>query len=372
MRRFSGKRPLRALRSPRCNYTQSIALAAPRALLPCFAPRSPHPKGALMADIELRFHKDMLVLSAPLAFALANQGVDMETEAEYMSLVEPETMRDALRLESMAGAQCLVAETDICEARLAHKRMEDRARELAQAAISHARANAPQHVLCEVGPCGLPLDATSAMSMKQCAAQYEDAARALVEGGKEAMGSLAESEGAGFDAIFLNGLRSAADVQCGIEGVRRAYTGPVFASVDVNEQGEFDGKPLAEAIEVLAKADVIGIRCCARGDCGSGARDCRRHAEAYFGAGERAPGNRRREAPRIARRAYSREPLCVARLHGRCGCGSARSGRSVPARVRRGDSCIHGRFGRRRFRRRQHSLIVCRQAYRDVLNARSI
>ena len=72
-----------------------------------------------MADIELRFHKDMLVLSAPLAFALANQGVDMETEAEYMSLVEPETMRDALRLESMAGAQCLVAETDICEARLA-------------------------------------------------------------------------------------------------------------------------------------------------------------------------------------------------------------------------------------------------------------
>ena len=183
-----------------------------------------------MADIELRFHKDMLVLSAPLAFALANQGVDMETEAEYMSLVEPETMRDALRLESMAGAQCLVAETDICEARLAHKRMEDRAQELAQAAISHARANAPQHVLCEVGPCGLPLDATSAMSMKQCAAQYEGAARALVEGGKEAMGSLAESEGAGFDAIF------------------------------VNEQGEFDGKPLAEAIEVLAKADVIGIR----------------------------------------------------------------------------------------------------------------
>lgn len=213
-----------------------------------------------MADIELRFHKDMLVLSAPLAFALANQGVDMETEAEYMSLVEPETMRDALRLESMAGAQCLVAETDICEARLAHKRMEDRARELAQAAISHARANAPQHVLCEVGPCGLPLDATSAMSMKQCAAQYEGAARALVEGGKEAMGSLAESEGAGFDAIFLNGLRSAADVQCGIEGVRRAYTGPVFVSVDVNEKGEFDGKPLAEAIEVLAKADVIGIR----------------------------------------------------------------------------------------------------------------
>lgn len=144
----------------------------------------------------------------------------METEAEYMSLVEPETMRDALRLESMAGAQCLVAETDICEARLAHKRMEDRARELAQAAISHARANAPQHVLCEVGPCGLPLDATSAMSMKQCAAQYEGAARALVEGGKEAMGSLAESEGRGLRRDFLE--RIAQRGRCSVRHRRRA------------------------------------------------------------------------------------------------------------------------------------------------------
>ena len=47
------------------------------------------------------------------------------------------------------------------------------------------------------------------------------------------------------------------------KGVRlaRRIPGPVFASQSaMNEQGEFDGKPLAEAIEVLAKADVIGIR----------------------------------------------------------------------------------------------------------------
>lgn len=103
MRHFSGKRPLQALRSPCCNYTQGIALAAPRAFAVFRAAFATSERG-LMADIELRFHKDMLVLSAPgLAFSLANQGVDMETEAEYMSLVEPETMRDALRLESMAA-----------------------------------------------------------------------------------------------------------------------------------------------------------------------------------------------------------------------------------------------------------------------------
>ena len=209
-----------------------------------------------MADIELRFHKDMLVLSAPLAFSLAKQGVDVDAEIEYMNLVEPETMRDALRLESLAGAQCLVVETDITEARLAHKRMEGRAAELAQSAIEHARALSPQHLVCEIGPCGLPLDPSSSASLKQNSKQYEQAAAALVAGG----------EGAGFDAIFLNGLRSAADVRCGIEGVRRVYAGPVFASVDLVGQGIFDGKPLASALDALALADVIGVRSSAAPD----------------------------------------------------------------------------------------------------------
>lgn len=219
-----------------------------------------------MADIELRFHKDMLVFSAPLAFSLSGQGVDVDSEIEYMNLVEPETMRDALRLESLAGAQCLVAETDITEARLAHKRMEGRAAELAASAIGHARAIAPQHVICEVGPCCLPLDATSAASRKQTAEQYERAAEALLAGGAAAEKSLASFEGPGFDAIFLNGLRSAADLRCGIEGVRRSYAGPVFASVDVDERGSFDGKPLADAFEALALADVVGLRCSAAPD----------------------------------------------------------------------------------------------------------
>ncbi len=80
------------------------------------------------------------------------------------------------------------------------------------------------------------------------------------------MGSLASSEGAGFDAVFLNGLRSAADVRCGIEGVRRVYAGPVFASVDLDGQGAFDGEPLAGALDALALADVVGVRSAAAPD----------------------------------------------------------------------------------------------------------
>lgn len=211
-----------------------------------------------MADIELRFHKDMLVLSAPLAYALERQGVDVEADGEFVSLIEPETVQDAFKLETLAGAHCLVTDTaGITQARLAHKRMEDRAGELAQAAIEHVLACKPQHVLCEIGPCGLPLDATSKGSVKQSVAQYADATRALIEGGKAALGG--EGGTAPIDGIFLNGLRTNADVSCGLQGVKQAFSGPVFVSLDIDEAGLFDGKPLSQATDALQGASVIGI-----------------------------------------------------------------------------------------------------------------
>ena len=65
-----------------------------------------------MPDIQMRFDKDMLVLSAPLRSVLARQGVDVDRDLEYMLLVEPEALRDTVRMEKIAGAQCLVAATE--------------------------------------------------------------------------------------------------------------------------------------------------------------------------------------------------------------------------------------------------------------------
>lgn len=200
-----------------------------------------------MADIQLRFHKDMLVLSAPIDYALARQGVDVQSDFEFVSLMEPEMATDALRLEALAGAQCLVAATEgICPARLAHERMEDRAADIAESALGSVRANTPQHALCEIGPSRLPLDPSSKVSVKQNAAQYEAAAAAF--------------DGMEFDALLLNGMRSAADMRCAVEGVRRAYDGPLFASLDVDEEGRFAGMTCQEAVEAMAGADVVGVR----------------------------------------------------------------------------------------------------------------
>ena len=121
-----------------------------------------------MPDIALRFHKDMLTISAPLDAALARQGVDVDRDMEYLVLVEPETIQDILRLESTAGAQCLTTPTEgITRARLAHHSLEDRAEELAQNALDMVRELAPQHILVEIGPCRLPLDPSSKSSLNE-------------------------------------------------------------------------------------------------------------------------------------------------------------------------------------------------------------
>ena len=132
-----------------------------------------------MPDIDLRFHRDMLVLSAPVAAVLQRQGFDIDRDLEYATLVEPEAVREALRLNKVAGAQCLVTSTaGITAARLAHHGLEERAQEVVKAGLDIACQLKPQHVLVEVGPCGLPLDPSSKASLNENRSQYADAARA--------------------------------------------------------------------------------------------------------------------------------------------------------------------------------------------------
>lgn len=197
-------------------------------------------KGTAMPDITLRLHKDMLVLSAPLTAVLARQGVDVGRDLEYLNLVEPEAVVDALRLESLAGATCLVTTTEgIAPARLAHHGMEDRASEVAHAALDAVAELKPQHVLAEIGPCGLPLDGSSAASLNENRSQYARAARAF--------------EGGTFDAYFLEGFTSAVDLKCALMGVRQVSDHPAFASVNVASNGLLaDGRTtLEEAVAVM-------------------------------------------------------------------------------------------------------------------------
>lgn len=207
-----------------------------------------------MPDIQMRFYKDMLVLSAPLRSVLARQGVDVDRDLEYMLLVEPEALRDTVRMEMVAGAQCLVAATEgIAPARLAHKGMEGREVELAFAALGMLRPLKPQHLIAEIGPCGLPLDGSNADSLNENRAQYARAAHAF--------------DGQELDALLLTGFRRPDDLKCALMGLRQVTDVPVFASVDVDGQGTLpDGRTsIEEAVAMMAEfgASVVGFECAA-------------------------------------------------------------------------------------------------------------
>ena len=197
-----------------------------------------------MADIELRFHRDMLVLSAPIDAMLARQGIDVARDRQYLNLMEPDVVRDALRLELAAGAHCLVTPTeDITRARLAHVNMDGDAARLAQAALDIAGELRPQHVLAEIGPCGLPLDPSSKASLNENRAQYADAARAFGDGP--------------LDAFFLNGFTNIADLKCALMGVAQVSGKPVFASVTVGAADAFAATAGDAASAKRDKADVL-------------------------------------------------------------------------------------------------------------------
>ncbi len=205
-----------------------------------------------MPDIQLRFNRDMLVLSSPVAPVLARQGFTDAGDIEYVTLMEPEVVRDALRLNLTAGAHCLITETaGITPARLAHRGMADRAEELARAALATVNGLRPQHTIVEVGPCALPLDASSKASLNENRDQYARAARAV------------EAAGQPYDAFFLNGFRNPSDLKCALMGIRQVSARPVIASVDVAADGTLAGGhfSFAEALALMAdfEADVAGF-----------------------------------------------------------------------------------------------------------------
>ena len=203
-----------------------------------------------MPDIQLRFHRDMLVLSGPIDPTLKRQGFDPENERQFLNLMEADSVRDATRLQQMAGAVCLVANTqDITAARLAHARMEGDAAVLAHNACEAVRELHPQHLLVEIGPCGLPLDASSKASLNENRAQYAGATRLFAN--------------EQIDAFFLNGFTRIADLKCALMGVAQVSSSPVFASVVVGEDGLLaNGRDtLADAVAAMEDlgASVVGF-----------------------------------------------------------------------------------------------------------------
>lgn len=203
-----------------------------------------------MPDIQLRFNRDMLVMSTPIEHALASQGFKGLQDKVYVSLCEPELIEDAFRFESVIGTPCFVAPLEeVTHARLAQAHFEDRACDMVRNVYQAVSCFNPQHIIASVGPTGLPLDESSASSLKQSRLQYQNAVKEL--------------DKYPFDALFFSAFSNAYDLQCALMGARAVYDGPLFASFLLDGEGKLTKNySLANAVEMACEygADVVGIR----------------------------------------------------------------------------------------------------------------
>lgn len=201
-------------------------------------------------DIALRLNKEMLVLSSPIEAGLERLDIDVAHDLSIANVLEPETIKTAIEPYVMGGVQCLVANTKgMLQANLAHENLDSRARDIAQAALSIAKKCKPQHVIVELGNCGLPLDSQSKNSLNEYKNQYVSAARIF------------EAQD-GYDAYFLSGLENTTQIKCALMGLRQASDKPVIVSVEIDKDGKLNSKEdVYDYAQVLVEfgATIAGI-----------------------------------------------------------------------------------------------------------------
>lgn len=179
-------------------------------------------------DLSLRINKEMLVLSGTIAEGLARLDMDVDHDLSIANILEPETIKTAIEPYVMAGAQCLVANTSgILQSLLAHENIDERMFDIAKAAIDIARGCKPQHIIVELGNCGLPLDSDSKYSLNEFKNQYVSAGRIFDEIG-------------GFDAFMLSGLNNLTEIKCALMGLKQVSDKPIIVDAKVDADGKLN------------------------------------------------------------------------------------------------------------------------------------
>lgn len=206
-------------------------------------------------DLASRFDKEMLVLSGPIEAGLARLDMDVQRDLAVANILEPETIKTAIEPYVMGGAHCLVANTKgILQALLAHENLDNRIDEIAVSALKIAKDCKPQHIIVELGNCGLPLDSESKNSLNEFKNQYVTSGRIFAKID-------------GFDAYLLSGLKNLTQIKCALMGLRQVTDKPIIVNVDVDAQGKInDHDDIYDYAATLVEfgATVAGI--CVRDD----------------------------------------------------------------------------------------------------------
>ena len=205
-----------------------------------------------MPDIMMRLGRDVLVAEGAMGTMLQRAGVPAGASNEQINELDDEIVRDVHRLYHIAGANCAITNT-FCGTRskLAEYDLEDRADIFNRAGVRIARSVNPEHILGDIGPCGLLMPPYGMATYEQVFSQYAEQARSLA----------AEKP----DAIIIETMIDIADACCAVRAVRSVCDLPVFATCTFNDQGTLPlsgTSPAAAALALKAAgADAIGLNC---------------------------------------------------------------------------------------------------------------
>ena len=205
-----------------------------------------------MPDIALRFHKDMLVAEGAMGTMLTRQGMPAGECPMFLNVLDPEMVLEVHRYYHLAGAHCAISNSfGGTRAKLAAYGLEDRLEELNIAAVKLAAHHKPQHVLADMGPCGLVMEPLGDATYDEMFAQYYEQAVALAK--------------ANPDAILIETMTDIADARCALLACKSACDLPVIVSCTFGENGRMDlsGTDPATAAIILEAcgADAVGMNC---------------------------------------------------------------------------------------------------------------
>jgi 5-methyltetrahydrofolate--homocysteine methyltransferase len=194
----------------------------------------------------------MLTLEGAMGTMLQKQGIPAGECPEFLNVLDPEVVLEVHKYYHIAGAQCAISNTfGGTRAKLAEYGLEDRLVELNVAGVMLAKDQHPEHVLADVGPCGLVMQPLGKATFEEVFAQYF-----------EQVSALAKAEP---DAILIETMVDIADARAAVLAAHYACDLPIIVSCTFNEAGRMDlsgtDPQTAAIILEAAGAHVIGLNC---------------------------------------------------------------------------------------------------------------
>jgi 5-methyltetrahydrofolate--homocysteine methyltransferase len=205
-----------------------------------------------MPDILSRLGREVLVVDGAMGTMLHRAGMPSGQCPEELNVTNPEMVLDVHHAYITVGAECISTNTfGGSRPKLAEFGLGDRVEELNRAGVRLARRAGAQHILGDVGPCGLVMEPLGPATFDEVFAIFAEQIAALA----------AESP----DAIALETFTDLAEIRCALLAARSVTDLPVIASMTFGLSGrsELSATDPETAAVVLGAcgATVVGMNC---------------------------------------------------------------------------------------------------------------